>query len=545
MFNRNTRITSVQCPSEKKRMITMDTKKLNELWKKAEEKYASGDYKEAYRLAMKMKKLGEDPLISYYMGGILFDIGWILRDEEIVKEAVENLEKDMKELVKRKDIAPSVYYSLANGYSSLYNFKFLKDRTTCYLSPSELYKVREFLLKAIELKPKGKKFLSQIWTNLGNCFDYLGRVVDALECYEMALKYKPDHGMAMGNKGIALFNYADVNGSHQETFLYEAYSLISDAIRLGVDPGTANYFQNYLNSLKKFFAGSEILETRISFPGCKAESTEKFEKFLINFCLKNKLYLNMCNACQKCDEAIGDTVGIKSMIVSLKSLNGKLEPFYMLANHLNHIKQDYVTARFLLVQSQYKELNLDFVDRKVKLTDTLDYSLHNIRIQLIKTSFRAFYDVLDKASIFINNYLELGIPVDKVYFRTVWFSDYNKKREKIHEKMKEMKNFALNAIYDIFQEFENGRYNRLRKTRNALTHRFVNIRIMQDNEDEENMSEDTLFEQTVELARIVRNMIIYLMNLVYLEEKAKEEKIGHKLPQIQSFEYEDDMKSYR
>jgi hypothetical protein len=102
------------------------------------------------------------------------------------------------------------------------------------------------------------------------------------------------------------------------------------------------------------------------------------------------------------------------------------------------------------------------------------------------------------------------------------------------------------SIYDIFREFEkNGRYNRLRKTRNALTHRFVNIRLIQENEDEENMSEDTLFEQTVELARIVRNVIIYLMNLVYLEEKAKEEKIGHKLPQIQSFEYPDDMKSYR
>ncbi|MGD2092363.1 MAG: LA2681 family HEPN domain-containing protein [Candidatus Aminicenantes bacterium] len=521
----------------------MDTEKLNELLKQAEEKYASGDYKEAHRLAIKVSELGEGPLISYYAGGILIDTGWILRDEEIVKKAVENLERDLKELEKRKDIAPSVYYNLANGCWTLYNFKRFKDPTACYLKPSELYKVRKYLLKAIELKPKGKKFLAQIWTNLGNCFDYLGRVVDALECYEMALKYKPDHGMAMGNKGIAFFYYANVTGSHQETFLYESYSLISDAIKLGVDPGTANDFQVYLNSLEKFFAGSEMLETQISFPGCKAESADKFEKFLISFCLKNRLYLNICNACQKCDNAIGDTVGIKSMIVSLKSSDGKLEPFYALANHLNHIKQDYVTARFLLVQSQYKELNLDFVNRKLKLTDTLDYSLHNIRIQLIKTAFRAFYDVLDKTSIFINNYLDLGIPVDKVYFRNVWFSDYNKKREKIHEKMKGMKNFALNAIYDIFHEFEkNGRYNRLRSTRNALTHRFVNIRLMQENEDEENMSEGALFEQTVELARIARNVIIYLMNMVNLEEKAKEEKIGHKLPQIESFEYPNELR---
>lgn len=524
----------------------MDYKELNEMLKQAEEKYASGDYKGAFDVTLKMSGLGEDPLISHYMGGMLIDIGWGLRDEEIVRKAVDILEKDREELVKRKDIAPWVYYNLANGYSVLYDFKRLKDPTACYLKPSELYKAREFLLKAIELKPDDKKFFSQIWTNLGNCFDYLGRVVDALECYEMALKYKPDHGMAMGNKGIAFFYYAEVTGNHSETFLYEAYLLISDALKLGVDPGTASYFQSYLNTLKKLFAGTEMFETRISFPGCKAESADKFEKFLINFCLENKLYLNICNACQKCNEAIGDTVGIRNIIVSLKSSDRKLEPIYILINHLNHIKQDYVAARFLLAESQYRGLNLNFVDRRVKLIDTLDYSLHNIRIQLVKAAFRAFYDVLDKTSIFINNYLELGIPKNKIYFRNVWYSDYDKKKpEKIHEKMREMKNFSLNAIYDIFQEFENGRYNRLRKTRHALTHRFVNIRLMQEKEDEENMREDTLLVQTIELARIVRNVIIYLTNFVYLGEKAKEEKIGHKLPQIQSFEYPDDLKSLR
>ncbi len=514
----------------------MDTKKLNELLKQAEEKYASGDFKEAYRLALKMSELGKDPLISYYMGGLLFDIGWSLQDEEIVKKTVENLEKDLGELLKRKDIAPSVYYNLANGYATLYNFKRSKDPIACYLVTSELYKVREYLLKAVELEPKGEKFLSQIWTNLGNCFDYLGRVVDALECFDMALKYKPDHGMAIGNKGIALYNYAEVTGGHRATHLYEAYSLILNALKVGVDPGTKKYFQAYLNLLKNFSFDDEAPDPRFSFSRCKAESTDKFEEFLIKFCLENKLYLNICNACQRCDAAIGDTVGIKSMIVSLKSSSELPEPFYTLANNLNHIKQDYVTARFLLVQSQYKGLSLNFVDKKVKLYDTLDYSLHGIHIQLIKAAFRAFYDVLDKTSIFINEYLELGIPEKRVDFRKVWYSD--SKRKIIHAKMMRMKNFALNAIYDIFQEFENGRYNRLRKTRNALTHRFVNIRFFQENEDEENMCEKTLIDQTVELARIVRNVIIYLMNLVHLEEKEKEKKMGHKLPQMESFEYQ-------
>ena len=500
---------------------------MEELLELAEKKYASGDYKGALDVTMKMSGLGEDPLISHYMGGMLVDIGRHLQDEEKVREAVDILEKDLEELVKRKDKAPQAYYNLANGYYYLYEFKWIKDHYIGYLEPTELYKVREYLLKAIELKPNDEEFLSQIWTNLGNCFDNSGRGVDALECYEKALECKPDHGMAMGNKGTALFKYASVSGRHRETFLHEAYTLITEALKSELNPGAKKSFQYYLNLIKKYFADDQKLETPLKFSGCKTEITDKFEEFLVNFCLENKLYLNLCNVCQKCDVAIGDTVGIRSMIVSLKSSNGDIEPFYSLSNFLNHIKMDYVTARFLLIQSQYKGLELNFVDRRLKLIDTLDYSLFNIRVQLVKTAFRAFYDILDKTSIFINNYLQLGIPEGKLNFRNVWYSD--RKQKIIHEKMKRIKNFSLNAIFDIFQEFESekkkkGRYKKLRDTRNALTHRFVNIRLIQEEEDEENMMEDTLFEQTGELARIVRNVIIYLTNFVYLEEKAKKKR---------------------
>jgi hypothetical protein len=82
-----------------------------------------------------------------------------------------------------------------------------------------------------------------------------------------------------------------------------------------------------------------------------------------------------------------------------------------------------VAARFLLILSRYEKLNLDFVDKRVTIINTLDYSIHNIYVQLVKTAFKTFYDILDKIAFFINDYLKLGISDREIDFTKVWYSD--------------------------------------------------------------------------------------------------------------------------
>ena len=119
------------------------------------------------------------------------------------------------------------------------------------------------------------------------------------------------------------------------------------------------------------------------------------------------------------------------------------------------------------------------------------------------------------------------------------------KNKKIHRKIEKTKNFSLNALFDIHRDFENGSYRKLKKTRDALTHRFINIKMFQEIEDEENMKEDTLVMQTLELARIVRSALIYLTYFVFVDESEKEAKLKGILPPMIIQELPDNLKSYR
>jgi hypothetical protein len=495
--------------------ILLDKDQIFELSDQAHKKMNTGDLDGALEIAYKIRDLRADYYASYTASGLLIDIGSIQRNEKRIREGLELLEKDFETIIYHKSLVSSAYYNRANGYLAISNLKMMEDHYAILFRESELDKAKCDYRKALEYEPTN----AEVLVNLGNCFDEIGRVIDALECYNEALKYKPNHGMALGNKGMALFYYANVTGEHERTFLLEAYSLLSKALKSGVIPESVDSFSKYLKDIQERFLDKNILENPPEFPGYKIEAESKFEEFLAEFCVKNKLYLNICNYCQKCDAAIGDTATIKRLVMPKKEGEKYPSTIIDLLSYLNQIKQDYVLARFLLVLSRYDGLHLDFVDKRVRIIDTFDHSLHNTRIQLTKASFKNFYDILDKIACFVNEYLSLGIPKDNVYFHTLWIP---KNTMTVRERIRQTNNFSLNALFDINKDFgEKGHFRKLRKTRNALTHRFVNIRSHQEKEDDQNMTEKTLVDQTLELGKLVRNAIIYLLYFVDKEERKK------------------------
>lgn len=136
--------------------------------------------------------------------------------------------------------------------------------------------------------------------------------------------------------------------------------------------------------------------------------------------------------------------------------------------------------------------------------------------------------------------MKLGISETKVDFQRIWW--YSLKSKRIRKQIEDTRNPSLNALFDISQDFESGLYCKLRLTRNALTHRIVNVRRFQKIEDEENMTEDTLVSRTIQLAKIVRSSIIYLLYFVYIEEVKKKARVKGTLVSKLAKEIPDDLK---
>jgi len=514
----------------------LDRNKLDELCGLALQRIEESRYDEALGLARQIQSLGPHYYVSYLLSGLLIDIGNGLKRTEIIEEGRQLLQKDFEAISEHIELAPTSNYNLANANLFIFDLEMTKDPSLVLFSETKLDSAKFHYQKALAYEPKDQMLVAQILVNLGNCFDNLGRVIDALECYDQSLRLKPDFGMALGNKGKALFNYAFLCGDHQGTYTLEAYSLLNSAKNSGIYTEAAAGFSYYVKLIEEEYSNKLPLKNPPKYPGYKIKTRSKFEKFLVEFCLHNELYLNICAFCQKCDAAIGDTVTIKTMIVPAK------DPSYLiLSAYLNQIKQDYITARFLLILSRYEELNLNFVDKRVTIINTLDSSIHNIYIQLAKTSFKTFYDILDKIAFLINDYLKLGIPEREIDFTKLWYAD---KKKTVRSKITNTKNLSLNALFDIHRDLDYGVYRQLKDTRNALTHRFVNIRIIQESEDDKNMTEETLVDRTLKLAKIVSNSIIYLLHFVYVEE-GKKTKIHGKTVPILAQAVPDKMKNTR
>ena len=215
----------------------------------------------------------------------------------------------------------------------------------------------------------------------------------------MALTLNPNYGMALGNKGIALCYYSRLMGKYWKTILIDAHYFISKALKLGVNIEARESFIIWLNWIRTQFPDKSVLDTPPKFPGYEIKASSEFERFLMEYCMENQLYLNICTFCQKCNAAIGDNINIE--LINSSNENLEKDKYLLLFRYLNQIKEDYIAARFLLILSRYGKYDLDYVYNNVKFVNTLNNE-YKFDIQLVRLSFKSFYDILDKIAFFIN-----------------------------------------------------------------------------------------------------------------------------------------------
>jgi len=98
-------------------------------------------------------------------------------------------------------------------------------------------------------------------------------------------------------------------------------------------------------------------------------------------------------------------------------------------------------------------------------------------------------------------------------------------------------NIGLYALYDIFLDFKSEYCRKIKDIRNASVHERLVIydSILRDwnkKDDKYNIGYETMLSQTIELFKLVKSAIIYLINFVNLEEEKKRKESGEKIGEI-------------
>jgi hypothetical protein len=188
----------------------------------------------------------------------------------------------------------------------------------------------------------------------------------------------------------------------------------------------------------------------------------------------------------------------------------------MLTSFLNQIKEDFISARLQHCLASSAEVSFDFIFANAAIINTFDYSIHNSETQMLKSSIKQYFSILDKVSFLINEYLDLQISTEKISFNYLFTNT-----EAI-TKILATNDYNLNAMYSIHWDLFNGPYTFITGIRHSLTHKFLNVVLIENNpilKDE--ITLDSLYEVTMILAKIVRSVIIYLIFFMTIEEKKK------------------------
>lgn len=486
-----------------------------------------------YEEILKFEDLNEfasDQVVSIL--GIIFETG---RKRHNIKDIEIGLEFAKKQNIEHftEQYKMTFHYNVANGWSYLQMLtqKLNSDDFWAFKFP-ELEKQIIHLRLALKYSDYVIDDFNkcQILTNLGNLFSHIGRFSEAQLFWQKALKKDPDFPMAIGNIGFGLFHYAKVlyDLGHQGLFLKFAYKYLSKSLELDIYKEAKESFQKVLIDLDVRFGRQQLLKIQ-DLDNLKLGNS-KSEIEYRGWCLDNQLFLNPINDITNKSIASEDSLLLPSMILKFDQ-----PPFYQTI--FNQIKQEYVSARFLLFEGvNHKKKH--FSDRKNLQMNTLDYATYSYNIEKIKISFRICYSLLDKIGYLLNDYLELGYKPENVSFKKLWYVYKNNKPVDLNPKISVNKNWAFRGLFwlskDLYEKQDSDYLasiepdaQELATIRNFIEHKSFKTVEFGDSKMDDNgltyiISRNEFEIKTIKLFKLVRAAITYLSLGINLEEMKKE-----------------------
>ena len=477
-----------------------------------------------------------------------FDSYSALKDIENTEGCIEEAEKIVKDINLSHHEKAELYYSIATAYADLETFKYEHrlDEEAISLQEKSIYNFRAALdeLEFEDLDDIANGLYQQLYTNAGNTYSRFGRFIEAFNLYRKASEKYGIFPMALANEGQLALEYSSLfyDKSLIQVFYHYAYHCLKKSLiykhYLNVH-GAGKHFEDIFNELEKIYP-KEFFENKLDFSGYNYGKTKKEQQYKI-WVAENRLFLNPLNDISKQAIAATDYLHLPGLVY----LNDqyKFEFHYGL---FNQIKQEYISARYLFYEGIQIRKSTHIADKDVWLIEIGD-SVNSYSDFSIRTSFRILYALFDRIAFFINDYFDLGIDVGKVSFKKI----------RKNEKMKNicMNNFMMYAVYwlskDFYQDGEittKPNSKKIDELRNYMEHRYVASTLFDDKQDNnmiKYVSTVDLYRHTIDLLKTIRELIIYLVLGINIEENQKRKQAhekGLKLKKINTRIMKDDWK---
>lgn len=453
-------------------------------------------------------------------------------------EALETNIKACEYLINNGNNNPVLLYFIANAYSFLRRIQENENQNINAWEWNNDYRKQELIsLRKAILHPHFNELHQyrkcQIYTNLGNILSNTGRFIEAFDEWDRALEIESGFGMALIQIPICLHTYTRFlyYEKHKYLFYQKAYHYASvDCTKFKYPPEHSEdlivnqrvEFCKWWNTVSKQYVKYKKLED------CKASlGNTKSEIHYRKWCLSNKLFVNPLNDLRACELAAADVHSLGIMTTNIGD-----GPYFH--SMFDQMKQEFIAARYMLYLGSHKK-NKKYVNKKINLTNTLDYPVYGIDVEQVKASYRIAYSILDKIASFLDSYFKLQ-NTGSIYFNTVWYKD-----KKLHDVFKISKNLPLRGLFwlskDLKYDASDGNdlrlylepnAQKLSDIRNALEHGYVRVieydfinPVWQSDIAREVITYNDLLSKTLYLHKLIRSALIYLSLAVNFEEKNK------------------------
>ncbi len=404
------------------------------------------------------------------LAGWQIDLGMSAGDAGRIQQGLGQLEA--KTEVWCRFIHPlSIEYNLGNGKKCLHDLG-IHARQESY-SPKGialLIEAKKHYWKAVKLLDGEPN--PELYVNLGNCLDGSARVVEAISCYDEALRQNPDFEMALVNKGLALVFLIGM----ADTFTLSQVLQARDCFIRGLATGRLPSFvaKQAKEELARIDRNLARLGLGVAHPAPQeADPCQGTHTPYRAFCLRHRLALSeraIYSECQCCCE---DDLTIPK---TTEPIGGDFVP--RMEYLLNRLKAEFALARSCYYQACVAPEAEQWPAESLETphTELMDGEMSGGRVELLRSSIRQCFGILDKIAWGVCDLFQLSQPREQIYFHSFW-NPRSGPGVGRWDNINRLQNMGVVALYGIATELssDKGEWAEFRDWRNDLEHGLLAI----------------------------------------------------------------------